>query len=66
MQTPQHSNTRCPVYLHLAAITSPTAVEAIQQRTELLVIINIRRPAIALPLRPVATDDIGPRGGDAA
>lgn len=66
MQTTQHSNTRCPVYLHPAAITSPAAVEAIQHSTGLLVIVNIGRPATALPARPVATDDFGPWGGDAA
>jgi len=66
MQTTQHSPTRCPVYLHPAATTCPAAVEAIQQRTGLLVIINIGRPATALPVHPVVTDDIGPWGGDAA
>ena len=66
MQTTQHSNTRCPVYLHPAAITSPAAVEAIQRRTGLLVIINLGRPAAALPARPVATSETGPWGGDAA
>ncbi|MBU6959640.1 hypothetical protein KRR23_18115 [Pseudomonas sp. CVAP len=66
MQSTQHSNTRCPVYLHPTAITSPTAVEAIQQHTGLLVIINIGRPATALPASPVAIDDIGPWGGYAA
>lgn len=66
MQTTQHSNTRCPVYLHPAAITSPAAVEAIQRRTGLLVIINLGRPASALPARPVATGESSPWGGDAA
>ena len=66
MQTTQHSNTRCPVYLHPAAITNPAAVEAIQKRTGLLVIINIGRPAIALPARPDATGETDPWGGDAA
>lgn len=66
MQTTQHSANRCPVYLHPAAITSPAAVEAIQRSTGLLAIINIGRTATTLPTRPVATDDLGPLGGDAA
>lgn len=66
MQTTHHSNTRCPVYLHTAASTNPAAVETIQKRTGLLVIINIGRPATALPARPVATGESGPWGGDAA
>lgn len=66
MQATQHRNTRCPVYLHPAAITNPAAVEAIQQRTGLLVIINIGRPATALRARPASTDDTNPWGGDAA
>lgn len=66
MQTTQHRNTRCPVYLHPAAITNPAAVDAIQKRTGLLVIVNIGRPAAALPARSVATSETGPCGGDAA
>lgn len=66
MQTTQHSNTRCPVYLHPAAITSPAAIETIQKRRGLLVTINLGRPAAALPARPFATSEIGPWGGDAA
>lgn len=61
MQTnTQHSPTRCPVYLHPAACTSPAAVEAIQRQTGLLVITTARRTAAAKPV------DLGPFGGDAA
>lgn len=66
MQTTQHSPTRCPVYLHPAACTSPKAVEAIQNHTGLLVIVNTGRPPATLPARSVKTDDVGPWGGDAA
>lgn len=66
MQTTQHSNTRCPVFLHPAAATSPAAVERIQRSTGLMVIVNLGRVTIAhLPAR-VAVDDMGPWGGDAA
>lgn len=59
--TTQHSPpTRCPVYLHPAACTSPAAVEAIQRQTGLLVITTTRRTATAKPI------DLGPFGGDAA
>lgn len=58
--TTQHSPTRCPVYLHPAACTSPAAVEAIQRQTGLLVIAKNRRTAAAKPV------DLGPFGGDAA
>ncbi len=66
MKTTQHSNTRCPVYLHPAACTSPAAIKLIQQRTGLLVIVNLGRPTIALQPASVATNDFGPWGGDAA
>lgn len=66
MQTTQHSPTRCPVYLHPAACTSPKAVEAIQSRTGLLVIVNTGRTPATLPARSVLVDDAGPWGGDAA
>lgn len=67
MQSTQHSTTRCPVYLHPAARTNPAVVQAIQQNTGLLVIINLNsRPKAAQPVRPVASDDLGPWGGDAA
>jgi len=61
MQTNQHSTTRCRVYIHPAACTSPEAVEAIQRQTGLLVIATIRRAATTT--KPV---DNGPFGGDAA
>lgn len=71
MSSTQHSPTRCPVYLHPAAATSPAAVSSIQQATGLLVIIGgpqfakLRKaqPA-ALPTFPA--DDFTPFGGDAA
>jgi len=66
MQTTQHSNTRCPVYLHPAAATSPAAVERIQRSTGLLVIVNLGRATIARAPAVVASDDQGPWGGDAA
>lgn len=58
--TTQHSPTRCPVYLHPAACTSPAAVAAIQRQTGLLVIATTRRTVTAKPV------DLGPFGGDAA
>jgi len=66
MQTTQHSNTRCPVYLHPAAATSPAAVERIQRSTGLLVIVNLGRATIASTPAAIAIDDRGPWGGDAA
>lgn len=66
MQTTQHSNTRCPVFLHPAAATSPAAVERIQRSTGLLVIVNLGRATITPGPARVATDDLGPWGGDAA
>lgn len=66
MQTIQHSNTRCPVYLHPSAASSPGAVERIQRSTGLLVIVNLGRAPIARAPTAVASDDLGPWGGDAA
>lgn len=66
MNITQHSNTRCPVYLHPAAATSPAAVERIQRSTGLLVIVNLGRATIAPAPAAIATDDQGPWGGDAA
>lgn len=66
MHTTQHSNTRCPVYLHPAAATSPAAVERIQRSTGLLVIVNLGRATIAPAPATVTTDDQGPWGGNAA
>ncbi len=65
MQTTQHNNTRCPVYLHPAAANSPAAVERIQRSTGLLVIVNLGRATIA-PAPAAAPNDQGPWGGDAA
>jgi len=68
MQATQHSNTRCPVYLHPSACSSRVAVEAIQLRTGLLVITNPKgRTATIKPANIAATDDsTWPFGGDAA
>lgn len=66
MQTTQHSNTRCPVYLHPAAATNPEAVEKIQRDTGLLVIVNLGRATIAHTPAVATTDDQGPWDGDAA
>lgn len=68
MQTTQHSNTRCPVYLHPSACSSRAAVEAIQQRTGLLVITSPKgRPAAIQPTDVAASSDYTrPFGGDAA
>jgi len=68
MQTTQHSNTRCPVYLHPAACSSRAAVEAIQRRTGLLVITapKGRTEAIQAFNTTAADDSHSPFGGDAA
>ncbi|QZA96236.1 hypothetical protein K3369_21110 [Pseudomonas mandelii] len=68
MQTTQHSNTRCPVYLHPAACSSRAAVEAIQRRTGLLVITapKGRTEAIQALNNAAADDSHSPIGGDAA
>ncbi|MBH8610514.1 hypothetical protein I4N56_005845 [Pseudomonas mohnii] len=68
MQTTQHSNTRCPVYLHPSACSSRAAVEAIQRRTGLLVITSPKGHTEAIkPLNTAAADDSSwPFGGDAA
>jgi hypothetical protein len=63
MHTTQH-NTRCPVYLHPAAATSPASIEAIQRQTGLVVIINVKRPAARAVTTP--DHDGNPWGGDAA
>lgn len=65
MNQTQHSSTRCPVYLHPAACTSPAAVDAIQRQTGLLVIITPGRHAPTATTQP-AVDSFGPFGGDAA
>lgn len=68
MQTTQHSNTRCPVYLHPSACSSRAAVETIQRRTGLLVITSPKGRSEAIkPLNTAAADDSSwPFGGDAA
>lgn len=68
MQTTQHSNTRCPVYLHPSACSTRVAIEAIQLHTGLLVIITPkgRTEAIQAFNTPAADDSHSPFGGDAA
>lgn len=66
MNITQHSNTRCPIYLHPAAATSPAAVERIQRSTGLLVIVNLGRVTMSTAPVAVIADDQGPWGGDAA
>lgn len=66
MNTTQHSNTRCPVYLHPAAASSPATVDRIQRSTSLLFIVNLGRATIAPAPAAIPTDDQGPWGGDAA
>jgi hypothetical protein len=68
MQTTQHSNTRCPVFLHPATCSSRAAVEAIQRRTGLLVITTLkgRTEAIQAFNTPAADNSHSPFGGDAA
>lgn len=71
MQTTRHNTpTRCPVYLHPAAATSPSAIEAIQRRTGLLVIAcgpHFARLGKAQPATVELTDtDFDPWGGSAA
>lgn len=65
MHTTQHS-TRCPVYLHPAAATNLNSINAIQRSTGLLVIVSPKTCTPKAVQAPTATDDLGPRGGDAA
>lgn len=68
MQTTQHSNTRCPVYLHPSACSSRAAVEAIQRKTGLLVITSPKGRIEAVNLFDIVAVDNNSRpfGGDAA
>lgn len=68
MQTTQHSDTRCPVYLHPSACSSRAAIEAIQHRTGLLVITTPKGCTRAVMPTSSTTTDEGtwPFGGDAA
>ena len=67
MRTTQHSDTRCPVYLHPSACSSRAAVEAIQRQTGLLVITTSKgRTAAAEPTGTAAVESSLPFGGDAA
>jgi len=65
MPNAQHRTTRCPVYLHPAACTSPATVEAIQKHTGLLVIVTPGARLVSAKA-VTATVDLGPFGGDAA
>lgn len=65
MATTQHTP-RCPVYLHPAAATNRAAVEAIQQRTGLLVIISSSHRSAKLHAAPNTSTEVDPWGGDAA
>lgn len=66
MQTTQHSNTRCPVYLHPSACSSRAAVEAIQRQTGLLVITTPKGRTTAVEPSRTTADSPWPFGGDAA
>lgn len=66
MQTTQHSNTRCPVYLHPSACSNRAAVEAIQRRTGLLVITSPKGRTAAMSPNEASTESTWPFGGDAA
>lgn len=61
----QHITSRCPVYLHPAACTSPAAVEAIQKHTGLLVIVTPGARLVSAKAVTALTDP-APFGGDAA
>jgi hypothetical protein len=68
MQTTQHSNTRCPVYLHPSACSSRASVEAIQRNTGLLVITSPKGRIKAVKSFDIVAVDSNSRpfGGDAA
>ncbi|MNR43755.1 hypothetical protein D3C85_1624130 [compost metagenome] len=68
MQPTEHSNTRCPAYLHPSACSSPATVETIQNRTGLLVITNSKGRTEAVQTGDTAATDHStwPFGGDAA
>ncbi|RRV18104.1 hypothetical protein [Pseudomonas saudiphocaensis] len=65
MDTAQHNSTRCPVYLHPTAATSPTTIARIQQDTGQLIVLNGGRPQLKRNTLP-AFEDFGPFGGGAA
>lgn len=66
MNITQHRKTRCPVFIHPTAATSPAAVERIQRSTGLVVIVNLGRVTMSPAPAAVSADDQGPWGGDAA
>lgn len=66
MQTAQHANKApCLVLLHPAAATSRAAVEAIQAKTGLLVIVTTSRCARLTKPITVEQTETGPWGGAA-
>ncbi|VVP05674.1 hypothetical protein PS903_03012 [Pseudomonas fluorescens] len=68
MQSTQHSNTRCPVYLLPSACGSPAAVKAIQHHTGLPVITPLKGRTEAVQSVDTAAADAStwPFRGDAA
>ena len=68
MQTTQHSNARCPVYLHPSTWSNPAAVKAIQHHTGLLMITTPKGRIEAVQPVDIAAADANtwPFGGDAA
>lgn len=66
MQTTQHNNTRCRVYLHPSACSNRASVEAIQRRTGLLVITPPKGRTAAMSPNDTPTESTWPFGGDAA
>lgn len=63
MNDTQHRST-CQVLLHPAVCQNPFAINAVQQRTGLLLIVTSKGRAKALPR--TAFESNGPFGGDAA
>lgn len=67
MQQTQHVHPRCPVYLHPAAATNPTAVSQVQRATGQLIVLAGGRALLKQPTTPTPTHpDFDPFGGDAA
>lgn len=65
MNQAQHSNTRCPVVIHPAAASSPTAIRDIQKATGQLVMIVCGRPQLRSTTLP-AFEDFSAFDGGAA
>jgi hypothetical protein len=69
MQTSQHRNTRCPIYLRPSLCSRRAAIEGLQRRTGLLAISNpLRRTAATAQFITAAASEpaAGPHGDDAA